>query len=52
MLKRRYVYFRHPCVAGIYYYDGNTYFKNQAGRHGKIIIMMPAKKEKGHQAVN
>lgn len=51
MMNRKWTYYGRPQVAGLYYYNGDTYYKNLDGRDGKIIILVPGKQAKEHKVV-
>lgn len=50
-MKRKYIHYILPWVVGLYYQENNTFYHNDDCRGGKVIVVVPARKDKGRKAV-
>lgn len=50
-VNRRYIHYGQPSVAGLYYQENDTYYQNNDCSGGKVIILVPARKDGKRKAV-
>lgn len=50
-MRKKYIHYGSPKIAGVYYQDNDTYFANLDCKGGKVIIMVSAEQTRKQRAI-